>query len=960
MATIRIPTDQPTLAGAIAASSSGDTIEVLENAAAVDATVTVNDLTFLVAPNQTFTLTLAPGITDVTLDGAGEVNVIGNDSGNDITGNMGANRIVDGAGSDILVGGQEEDTFFISGGNNAVDLGSFAERNATNPQGGAVNESDADTIVAFGLAGGHDTIVNFTPEENQGTGVESDQIVLGGTVFGAATTSVDFFIGHAGNSGQAWQTPYTTALSDLGGYTDNAADWELTVAIDLNPGIAGYEASYTFHDIFDATAQGQLTAALTNTNFASAAGGGMSQVAAADEATLLSAVLSADTEEGIDFAILVDPGRNAANDGQVDLATGLVAFSTIQAALTVATTGDALILVPGDHTFGGTVPGALVGVDSISLLPLQAGVFTLPSFQLDTGVESFTSLMEGTGVTVVGNATANDIEGDSGNDTISGGGGNDMIFGSGTAGGTDQLNGDGGDDVFEYIHGRSGTEAIDGGSAGETNGDQIQFSSPGPTQDSITISGSGAGLAIETSGDATPEITAVNVEGVSLDLGDAQDALTIAGDLAAAGINPALSQGGISVDLGNGNDNLNAGGVSSNTAIRVIGGQGNDTLTGGAGTDVASYNLASSNYSVVFNPGANTFTVTALSGDEGVDTLSNIEQLSFNGGAETGLITDFLDDSDGRSDFTGDGDDDVLFQFPGNAKVIGNVGEPTTFIAGADRTARLTGDFDGDGDTDILMELNAGGAYVVENIGAPNLFIGQADRTAKAVGDFDGDDDDDILFALDADDNFVIGKIGEANQFIGRNDRTAQATGDFDGDGDDDILMKLNAGGAHVIEKIGQANVFVGGADRTARAVGDFDGDGDDDILMELNGTGAYVIERVGEANIFVGRSDRAVRGVGDFDDDGDDDILFQLDAGGAYVIEKIGQPNVFLGSTDRTVRAIGDFDGDGDEDILMELNAGGQHVIGKVGEANQFYGFADRDAVDLGLTDLGLAFDVV
>ncbi|MDW3097610.1 MAG: hypothetical protein R8J41_05890 [Alphaproteobacteria bacterium] len=978
MATIIVPTDQPTLSAAIAAAAPGDTIQVLESANGVDTTVTVDGLTFEIAPNQTFTLTLGPGVLDVTLEGAGEVNVIANDAGNDISGNAGANRIVDGQGSDILTGGQEEDTFFISGGNNAVDLGSFAERNATNPSGGPLNASDMDTVAAFGFAGGHDTIVNFTPEEDQGTGVESDQIVFGGPTFSTAPVFADFYVGHAGNSGQAWQGSFTGALSDLGGYADSATDWELTVAIDTDPGTPGYEVSYTFHDLFDATAQAQLNAVLTNTDFSGANGGGMSQVAAADEAALLSAVLAADTEEGVDFAILVDPSRNAAADGQIDLTTGLTAFSTIQAALTVATVGDVLMLVPGDHTFGGTVPGVLVNVESVSLLPLQSGAFTLPSFALDTGVESFTSLMESVGVTVNGNASNNDIEGDSGNDTISGGDGDDRIFGSGTTSGTDQLNGGGGDDTFEYVHGRSGTESIDGGSTSETTGDQIQFLSPGPTFDSITLSGSGAGLSIETSGDATPEITATNVEGVSFDLTDGQDSLTLTGDLAAAGINPALARGGVFVSLGNGADTFNASGLTSATPLSVAGGAqddnitgglgadlltgegGNDTLNGGGGTDTAVYALASSNYSVVFNEGAGTYTVSAMSGDEGTDTLSSIEQLAFSNGAETGAIDDFVDDGGPRSDFTGDGDDDILFLLGGGNKVIGNVGEANLFIGGSDRTARLAGNFDGDDDNDILMELNAGGAYVVENIGAPNTFIGQADRTARAVGDFDGDDDDDILFTLDAGGHHVIGNVGAPNLFIGRSDRSVQATGDFDGDGDDDILMKLTAGGAHVVEKIGEANVFLGAADRTARAVGDFDGDGDDDILMELDGTGAYVIEKVGEANTFVGRADRTVVGVGDFDGDGDDDILMQLDAGGAYVIEKIGEANVFVGRTDRTARAIGDFDGDGDDDILMEIDATGNHVIENVGDANLFVGYSDRDAVDLGLTDLGLAFEVL
>lgn len=412
----------------------------------------------------------------------------------------------------------------------------------------------------------------------------------------------------------------------------------------------------------------------------------------------------------------------------------------------------------------------------------------------------------------------------------------------------------------------------------------------------------------------------------------------------------------LSGQFGAGNDTLN--GLAGNDTL--IGGAGNDVLNGGSGSlDTAVYALSSDKYLVSFNSGTGQYTVIARAGNEGTDTLTGIEQLAFGGGTEVGNINSFVD-SDARSDFDGDGDDDILFQFPGGAKILGNVGEANVFIGGADRTARLVGDFDGDNDTDILMELNANGAYILERAGEGNLYLGQSDRTARAVGDFDGDGDDDILFTLDVNGGHILGNIGEANIYVGRTDRTAQAVGDFDGDGDDDILMKLTAGGAHLIEKIGEANVFIGGADRTARAVGDFDGDGDDDILMQLNGSGAYLIEKAGQANVYVGATDRTARAVGDFDGDGDDDILMQLNGSGAYVIEKIGEANTYLGATDRTARAVGDFDGDGDDDILMELDANGGHVVEKIGEANVYIAQTDRDAVDLGLTDLGLAFEVV
>src|SRR3546814_19235521 len=59
----------------------------------------------------------------------------------------------------------------------------------------------------------------------------------------------------------------------------------------------------------------------------------------------------------------------------------------------------------------------------------------------------------------------------------------------------------------------------------------------------------------------------------------------------------------------------------------LTGGGGNDTLEGGAGDDTAVYSLAVSNYTVGYSNGV--ITVSALSGNEGVDTLAGVEYLQF-------------------------------------------------------------------------------------------------------------------------------------------------------------------------------------------------------------------------------------------------------------------------------------------------------------------------------------------
>jgi len=401
--------------------------------------------------------------------------------------------------------------------------------------------------------------------------------------------------------------------------------------------------------------------------------------------------------------------------------------------------------------------------------------------------------------------------------------------------------------------------------------------------------------------------------------------------------------------FGLGDDTFN--GLAGNDTL--IGGAGNDTLNGGAGDlDTAVYALSSDNYLVSFNSQAGTYTVIARAGNEGVDTLTGIEQLAFSAGAEVGAINSFVD-AGTSTDFNGDGDDDFLFQFADGNKLISDIGTGNTYLGIPDRAAAGIGDFDGDGDADILLQF-ANGDKLVANVGAGNTWLGASDRTAEAVGDFDGDGDDDILFEF-ANGDKLIANVGSGNTWLGANDRTAEAVGDFDGDGDDDILFEF-ANGDKLIANIGSANTWLGASDRTAKAVGDFDGDGDDDILFEF-ADGNKLIFNAGQGNTWLGFNDRSVAAVGDFDGDGDDDILFEF-ANGDKIIANVGGGGTWLGASDRTARAVGDFDGDGDDDILMEFADGNQLIL-NVGVGNQWLGLSDRDAIGSDLTGLGLAIEV-
>ena len=87
--------------------------------------------------------------------------------------------------------------------------------------------------------------------------------------------------------------------------------------------------------------------------------------------------------------------------------------------------------------------------------------------------------------------------------------------------------------------------------------------------------------------------------------------------------------------LGAGNDYANAG--SGNDML--TGGAGNDILEGGDGNDTALFSGDFAGYSIVYNSTTAILTITdiapTLNGDEGIDTVSGVEQFKFNSTVKT-------------------------------------------------------------------------------------------------------------------------------------------------------------------------------------------------------------------------------------------------------------------------------------------------------------------------------------
>ncbi|MDO5371600.1 MAG: hypothetical protein Q4F04_14865, partial [Paracoccus sp. (in: a-proteobacteria)] len=104
---------------------------------------------------------------------------------------------------------------------------------------------------------------------------------------------------------------------------------------------------------------------------------------------------------------------------------------------------------------------------------------------------------------------------------------------------------------------------------------------------------------------------------------------------------------------------------------------GNDALDGGAGTDRALFGGAATNYGFALN--GTSIVVTAISGTDGADTLSNVEELSFGGTVMTlrqgTAANQPLNGANNVADLLlGFAGNDTLNGLTGNDMLLGDVG----------------------------------------------------------------------------------------------------------------------------------------------------------------------------------------------------------------------------------------------------------------------------------------------
>jgi Ca2+-binding RTX toxin-like protein len=613
---------------------------------------------------------------DILADTQGD-DLMWGDDGNDLAnGGSGVDQVFGGGGNDTLYGGQGADIVdgddgddYIYGDSGVVTNGSMDPNGDSDViTGGAGNDR------LFG-GGGADAI----------DGGDGDDIIEGGS-------GDDGLVGWDGNDTfvmDGGDTGFNNTID--GGIGIDTVDYSAsrgagtapngrTRGIDINlsnAGVAVVPAGVAAPDTFLAVERAIGSA------FDDIIVGGKAEVT--DQAGAL--VFRTDPVTGLPLPLLDALGAQV-----TDPLTGQPVFQTIPIDFTIDGGAGRDVISGGlgnDILMGGA------GIDLVSFA--SAG----GSITVDLSVTAAQATGEGTDTLsgfegIIGSAFADILTGSAGNDIIDGGAGfvDDTLTGGtgvdtvsfASAGGgvtidlganaTQNTGGAGRDTItqFENITGSAFNDALTGdGNANVIEGglgDDVINGGAGT--DTVSYEGSKAAVTVNL-GLATAQNT----------IGAGRDTLSAIENLTGSGFADTLTGSGANnaIDGGFGNDTIGAG-AGNDT---VTGSAGNDVIDGGAGTDTAVFSGNRAEYSIVSSR-TGTKTSLIITGKDGVDTLTAIEQLQFADG--TFVAPTIL--TAGNDTYIGTATDDVIQGLAGNDVISGAAGND--YLEGGDGADTLNGD----------------------------------------------------------------------------------------------------------------------------------------------------------------------------------------------------------------------------------------------------------------------------
>ncbi len=667
--------------------------------------------------------------------------VYGGDGNDNLSGEDGNDQLFGGAGADSLYGGLGNDTLTGGAGADVIDGGSGTDRVDYSASGAGVSVNLATGAGLGGDAAG-DTLTGI--EVVTGSSF-ADTLTAGSgptTIFGGAGN--DLVTGGIGTGSFDLGDGNDTYVATGG---DAGAD---TVFAGAGDDLIQLGSSNTSDVVYGSAGNDTITndSGLNSGNDSLFGGDGRDVIHA-----------------GVNDVIFGGSGGD-------DFDTVTAASAPVGVVLTITTSGDGTLGAQGFTT---------------SFTDIEAFVLTGYADTVNAGNDTL-------GMQVDAGAGDDWLQTGSGNDTVFGGTGNDTLIGGA---GADVSYGGAGDDS---LVGGAGADSLYAGAGDDWVSDENATGTVAGSADTVDLgdgndrfvgTGSGSGDTDLVYGGAGSDTITVTQSSDTVYGGDGNDVITTldkdgpggdqlygdAGDdqITGANTNDQL-YGGTGNDLlfGGGNGDTLSGGADND---QLTGGTGNDLIDGGSGTDTACFTGAVTDYSFDYGVGGSLIVTDSVGGRDGVDTLSGVEYVTFNGvtyqlvtgddGTNTtlqgppgtpsliiahdgndwggghatsdvifgGAGDDTLDGGDGNDTLLGEGDQDLLRGDGGADSLLGGAGHDTLQGGAGNDT------LEGGSDNDVLQ----GGT------GNDSLSGGAGDDTLQ------GGAGDDALFGGAGRDLFELG-----------------------------------------------------------------------------------------------------------------------------------------------------------------------------------------------------------